>query len=587
MTERRDQILEAYRVYASGRRYQPFINLLAVLLVMGPGRHWPLAPWWALALAGAQALELAFCNPSRWKASVSVTRIYAAYALVALTVVVFSPVCLILWKYAGMVGAAASMIPMFYALMSGTIASRGQLPAFLAEGVSSIVMMLLLPIAVYFLISPNPLLLMLFCGEVLVASGAVSAFRWMARVSRIEQEAKQSLTEGRRRAEAATEAKSAFVAMVSHELRTPISAIVASAHDLEATASAGVARSNAQLIVNACGMLRTLLNDLLDFSKIEAGKMSVETIAYDPRTLVFETLKLWRAEARKKGVRLRLTGGRALPAWVMGDPMRLRQILNNLLSNAAKFTEQGAITLSIEAKPDGAIAFRVTDTGPGMSAEQLGRLFTPFDQLSADAARKHGGTGLGLSISRNLARLMQGDLSAASKPGEGACFTLRLPLPAAAAPLAQEPVSVGVFGAGEAVLRLLIVDDHEINRLAIETMLRPLGADLTQAQDGEAALAIARTQPFDVILMDVRMPGLSGLEATRLLRDGAGPNRATPVIAVTGDGSAAEVSACHGAGMTGHVLKPIEPARLYASIMDALETLVETAPAEPLQALAS
>jgi signal transduction histidine kinase/ActR/RegA family two-component response regulator len=570
MTEHRDQSLEAYRVYASGRRYQPFINLIAVLLVMVPGRHWPLAPWWALAVAGAQGLELAFCNPSRWKASVSVTRIYVAYALVALTVVVFSPVCLILWKYAGTVGAAAAMIPMFYALMSGTIASRGQLPAFLAEGVSSIVMMLLLPVAVYFLTSPDPLLLLLFFGELLVASGAVSAFRWMARVSRMELEAKQSLTEGRRRAEAATEAKSAFVAMVSHELRTPISAIVASAHDLEATASAGVARSNAQLIVNACGMLRTLLNDLLDFSKIEAGKMSVETIAYDPRTLVFETLKLWRAEARKKGVRLRLTGGRALPAWVMGDPMRLRQILNNLLSNAAKFTDCGAITLAIKAKPDGAMLFRVTDTGPGMSADQLGRLFTPFDQLSADAARMHGGTGLGLSISRNLARLMQGDLSAASRPGEGASFTLRLPLPAVAAPVVQEPVSVGALGAGEAGLRLLIVDDHKINRLAIETMLRPLGADLTQAQDGETALAIAKAQPFDVILMDVRMPGLSGLEATRLLRDGAGPNRVTPVIAVTGDGSVAEVSACHGAGMTGHVLKPIEPARLYAAIMDAL-----------------
>ena len=574
MNDRRDQILEAYKAYASGRRTQPFLNLFAALLILVAGRHWPMAPRWAMALAAAQGLELALCDPTRWKPNVSLARIYVAYGFVALTVVAFSTVGFILWKYAGMVGAAASMVPMFYALMSATIASRGQLAAFLAEGVSSLVMMLLLPIAVYVLIAPDPLLIMLFMGELLVAWGAVSAWRWTAKVAQMEQDAKEALMEGRRRAEAATEAKSAFVAMVSHELRTPISAIVASAHDLESTASAGVARSNAQLIVNACGMLRTLLNDLLDFSKIEAGQMSVEDIAFDPRTLIVETLRLWRAETKKKGVRLRLSGGRHLPAWVMGDPMRLRQILNNLLSNAVKFTDRGAITLSIEPK-DGALLFRVSDTGAGMTAEQLGRLFTPFEQLSAGTARKHGGTGLGLSISRDLARLMHGDLNATAEAGVGACFTLRLPLAEVDAPLAQEPVVMSALGIDETPLRLLIVDDHEINRLAIETMLRPLGAVLTHAHDGESALALARTQPFDVILMDVRMPGLSGMEATRVIRDVAGPNRETPVVAVTGDGSRAEIAACGAAGMNGHVLKPIEPAKLYAAMMDVLEPVAE------------
>jgi len=248
----------------------------------------------------------------------------------------------------------------------------------------------------------------------------------------------------------------------------------------------------------------------------------------------------------------------------------LRQILNNLLSNAAKFTDEGAITLAIEAEA-GAITFRVSDTGPGMTAEQLGRLFTPFDQLAASTARKHGGTGLGLSISRNLARLMRGDLTAASRPGQGASFSLRLPLEAVAAPVASAPVEAPVaFAEGER-LCLLVVDDHEINRMAIEVMLRPLGADLTMAVDGEAALAAAARQGFHAILMDVRMPGLTGLEAARMLRDTDGPNRQTPVIAVTGDGSAGDIAACHAAGMTGHVLKPIDPAQLYAALANALD----------------
>jgi signal transduction histidine kinase/CheY-like chemotaxis protein len=564
-----DDRLKAYVDFADGRRVQPFINLLAALMLVVVGNRWPMVSWWAITLCVVEAAEVFLADPRRWRGEASDARINLGYSLCAVTILVFSVVDFILWKYAGVVGAAAAMVPTFYALMAGLISSRGKLAAFLSLCASSLAAMLALPVAVYVLIRPDPLLIVLFLGEVLVGWGAFSAWRWMAKMHGLEQLAQDNLIEARERAEAANEAKSAFVAMVSHELRTPISAIVASANDLDRQGGGG-ARSNAQLIVNACGMLRTLLNDLLDFSKIEAGQLSVEAIVFDPRTLIVETLRLWRAEARKKGVRLRLEGGHRLPDWVQGDPMRLRQILNNLLSNAAKFTDEGAITLTIEAEA-GAITFRVSDTGPGMTAEQLSRLFTPFDQLAASTARKHGGTGLGLSISRNLARLMRGDLTAASRPGQGASFTLRLPMEAVAAPVASAPVEAPVsFSEGER-LRLLVVDDHEINRMAIEVMLRPLGADLTMAIDGEAALAAAARQGFDAILMDVRMPGLNGLEAARMLRDTDGPNRHTPVIAVTGDGSPGDIEACRRAGMTGHVLKPIDPAQLYTALASALE----------------
>ncbi len=275
---------------------------------------------------------------------------YRLQPLCAVTILVFSVSISSCGSTAGVVGAAAAMLPDVLcpderaldrlARQAAGLSVGGRVRAWWACS-------LLPPMAFYLLIGPDRLLIMLFLGELLVAIGrglglaldGQSVMAWSSAAQR------HGLIEARIRAETANDAKSAFVAMVSHELRTPISAIVASAHELEATAGAGVARSSAQLIVNACGMLRTLLNDLLDFSKIEAGQMSVEAIPFDPRILIDETVRLWRAETKKKGVRLKLEGARDLPDWVHGDPMRLRQILNNLLSNAVKFTEQGAITL--------------------------------------------------------------------------------------------------------------------------------------------------------------------------------------------------------------------------------------------------
>lgn len=295
--------------------------------------------------------------------------------------------------------------------------------------------------------------------------------------------------------------------------------------------------------------------------------MAVEKAPYNLRQTLSDTLRLWRAEVSKKGLRLRVEGAATLPRWVAGDALRLRQVLNNLLSNAIKFTDQGVIAVrfdSLEAGVQRRLTITVTDTGPGISQTDIARLFTPFEQLSASVVRQHGGSGLGLVISRELARLMGGDLIVSSVEGRGATFILTLTVEAADAPQAGED-SPSIAGA-----QVLVVDDHVVNRRAIELVLQPFGIEATLAESGEQALELLGAKIFDVVLMDVYMPGMDGREATRTLRAGGGPNRETPVIAVTASATPKDWEACLAAGMNAHVAKPIDPIELYTALTQVL-----------------
>lgn len=415
-------------------------------------------------------------------------------------------------------------------------------------------------------------------------------------------------------AERAMASRAAFMAAVGHELRTPISAIMTGASEMQRVAESGVDRQRASLIVEASEMMKSMLDDLLDHAKLDAGRMTVEAEPFDLRQLVAHTHRFWKGAVAAKGLRLRLEGGSRLPRWVEGDPARLRQILNNLISNALKFTPDGAICIAFRAwdeEPNAyALVIEVRDTGPGMDRSQLARLFTPFDQTADGVSARHGGTGLGLSISRDLALLMGGRLTARSSPGEGAVFTLALSLPkatgeeavavpaylqpSARAPIARafEPVHVtemqpapivahsapeqevetaeAVEEEGDRPLKVLIVDDHEINRRAIQLILMPLGVDVAQAENGMVALRAAEAEAFDVIFMDVRMPELDGRETTRRLRAAPGPNRNTPVIAVTADTAEEDVAACMAAGMNYFVSKPLTPPALLGALQSVL-----------------
>lgn len=433
-------------------------------------------------------------------------------------------------------------------------------------------------------------------------------------VARIEAEEKRG------DAERIMASRSAFLAAVGHDLRTPISAILTGAAELERGAGDGSARAQARLISDAGFMMKALLDDLLDHAKLDAGHMTVENADFNLRDLLNQTVRLWRGPARAKGLRFRVEGAATMPVYACGDPMRVRQVLNNLISNAMKFTVKGTITLRLNAWDDElgghAVLIEIVDTGPGMTNEQMIRLFTAFDQTTDGVSAHHGGTGLGLAISRQLAELMGGRLTARSQPGEGAAFTLSLtlgrgervatPVPAldqesrdvvaralggrhrSAAQVAQPqtfdaPATAEVAATAitpvladaNAVeddedegrpMRVLVVDDHDINRRAIQLILQPLGCDIATAADGMAALKICEQSDFDLIFMDVRMPELDGRETTRRLRAGGGPNANVPVIAVTADTSPEDIAACNAAGMTYFVPKPITPPMLLGAI---------------------
>lgn len=412
-----------------------------------------------------------------------------------------------------------------------------------------------------------PLANVLWIGAALLIISVAVASRTLSAALQAEADAKHEAELRRLEAEEAVAAKSAFVAMISHELRTPISAILAGAARLHSEVPEASSKIHAQLISDAGGLMRALLNDLLDFSRLEVGRMAVEKAPFNLRQTLSDTLRLWRPEAAKKGLRLRVLGAASLPKWVSGDALRLRQVLNNLLSNAIKFTDRGAIEVRLGSRDEGSghhLTITVVDTGSGISQAGMARLFTPFEQLSTSVVRQHGGSGLGLVISRELSRLMGGDLVVSSVEGEGATFTLSLLVEAAEVPQA------GADGLSVAGTRVLVVDDHVVNRRAIELVLQPFGVDATLAESGEQALELLSAEVFDVVLMDVYMPGMDGREATRVLRGGSGPNRDTPVIAVTASATPKDWDACLAAGMNAHVAKPIDPIELYAALAQVL-----------------
>lgn len=428
----------------------------------------------------------------------------------------------------------------------------------------------------------------------------------------------------RAEAEAAVAARTAFLSTIAHDLRTPITAILTGAETLQNKTSPQ-AREELAMIGDAGRMMNSLLNDLLDQARIDAGRLTLNEQAFDLRRMINQTARLWQDPIRAKGLQLNLEIPQDLPDALLGDEVRLRQVLNNLMSNALKFTSRGAITLRcrcwLDDDDNHALTLEVEDTGHGMLDSQLARLFTPFDQTSNDIAAQYGGSGLGLSICRDLVRLMDGRLTTRSQPDKGSIFTVALTLlpaetsavravpaalnlpyipaailcadilqddpsgapvlsvaePAAAfipAPAPEEPDESEDID--EAPLRILIVDDHEINRRAIQLILQGFNCDISMAIDGRSALEIADHSAFDVIFMDVRMPELDGRETTRRLRKSSGPNASTPVIAVTADNAPEDQLACAAAGMTAYLAKPLTPASLIAVLQTTLEQQAAT-----------
>jgi signal transduction histidine kinase/CheY-like chemotaxis protein len=564
----------------ASRRANTYLRLGATLVIAAMLQIYMQPSWgwiWALVYTLCYTLELWARHPLAMDSSASMPSWRRVLAFVSpfITSTAFGFLSLLL--FASHIRFAPTLGGMLLAgaLLNVVVVNAGNRTATLVAATPHVLYLLMVPLVAK---AANPganLADMLWFGGLLMIVSVAVASRTLNTALKAEADAKAEAERRRHEAEEAVAAKSAFVAMISHELRTPISAILAGAARLHSEVPEASSKIHAQLIADAGGLMRTLLNDLLDFSRLEAGRMSVEKAPFNLRQTLADTLRLWRPEATRKGLRLRVIGAARLPQWASGDGMRLRQVLNNLLSNAIKFTDRGGVTVSLNASPVGdqlVLTIDVIDTGKGIPEAALPRLFTPFDQLNAAVVRQHGGSGLGLAISRELARLMGGDLTATSAAGHGAHFTLTALLEPAEAPRAEAE------GPSIAGLRVLVVDDHVVNRRAIELVLQPFGVDATLAESGEEALELLGTETFDAVLMDVYMPGMDGREATRTLRAGDGLNKNTPVIAVTASSTIKDWEACAAAGMNAHVAKPIDPVELFTALVQALaEPLIEDA----------
>ena len=598
----------------------------ASALIFSPLLGWSLSFAWVIGYFTVQMLDLWVFGPivSGKTDHLRGVRRVVGWVMLIVNAAYFGSLSIPLWLIGGPMGGICAVM----------LLSAGSIYAVVNAPRSTSVMLMTATVQFLYL-AATPVFMALHGatpGFVTASAIAVGVFityclsTWQrmneARLS--ESAARVEAEEKRAQAEHIMAGRSAFLAAIGHDLRTPISAILTGAAELERGATDAAARSQAHLITDAGFMMKAMLDDLLDHAKLEAGHMTVDQVDFELRDLLNQTVRLWRGPARAKGLKLRVEGAATIPSTVRGDPMRLRQVLNNLISNAMKFTDAGSITLRLKAwseEPGGhAVVIEVEDTGPGMTTEQIARLFTPFDQTIAGVSAVHGGTGLGLAISRQLAELMDGRLTVRSRPGAGANFTLALrlqpgeavaqtatvldqdsrdavaralsgrmttssakapsaqslaPAPRPAAPVAVEPVVTAAPVEPEPVvededegrpMRVLIVDDHDINRRAIQLILQPLGCDIATAADGMAALKICEHTGFDLIFMDVRMPELDGRETTRRIRAGNGPNAGVPIIAVTADTAAEDIAACTDAGMTYFVPKPITPPMLLGAI---------------------
>ena len=400
----------------------------------------------------------------------------------------------------------------------------------------------------------------------------------------------EDLEKAMRTALAASQAKSEFLANMSHELRTPMNGLLGMLEVVLDSPLNNDQRDELEIAQRSAYALLALLNDILDLSKIEAGKMMIENIPYDVRTVLDDCVKSFHARATQKKIALHFEVDPAAPTKVIGDPLRVRQIAANLLSNALKFTEKGWVCLRLSGIEGGLagpaqMCIAVSDTGAGIEADKLTAIFEKFTQADGSITRKYGGTGLGLAITKRLVEMQGGQVLVESKVGKGSTFTMTLPWEPVIEAATPDTAPNATQQLAEVVpmqVRVLLVEDNLVNQKVVLAILRKKGFQIDVSNDGREALSKLETaaDPYDIVLMDVQMPVLDGLETTRIIRKNQRWDR-LPIVAMTAHAMNGDRERCLQAGMNSYVSKPVQPAHLVSVIEKLLQEWA-AAPEPPL-----
>ena len=429
------------------------------------------------------------------------------------------------------------------------------------------------------------------CGLAIIVTAIATRRGWRHRVVLNEERESRFLAEAalmrerKRSTENESRAKSGFLAMMSHEIRTPMNGVLGLAGTLLDTPLTRQQRKMVEAIRDSGDSLLRILNDILDFSKLDSGQMQLEETPFSPATLTENPVSLLGPRAIAKGLRIEAICDKNLPSALLGDPGRVRQVLLNLVSNAVKFTETGSVAIHAACFARDAqtatIAWTVTDTGIGIAPERIGGLFGEFIQADVSVTHRFGGSGLGLAISKRLIEQMGGTITVESRPGQGSTFRVGLRLPITE-PAREETIStpdiVAAFETRVKQLgrspRILFAEDNPTNQFVALQLMRGLDAQIDVVADGLEAVHAASSFLYDVICMDMRMPEMDGLAATRAIRARGGPLATMPIVALTANAFPEDVAACFDAGMTGFIAKPVRKETLLAALLTALEQAI-------------
>ncbi len=373
----------------------------------------------------------------------------------------------------------------------------------------------------------------------------------------------KDLLHAKETAEMASRAKSVFLANMSHEIRTPMNGVIACVQLLQDTRLNKEQKELVSLITRSSNALLNIINDILDLSKIEAGHLQLSREPFAIQQLINDACDLNRVVAGEKQVQLNVHFEPGTPEFVMGDPVRVRQVVMNLVTNAIKFTREGSVNIDVGFDQiDTArynLILEISDTGIGIPKDRIDKIFESFEQADNSISRNYGGTGLGLTICKNLVDMMDGYLEVESEAGKGASFIITMPFKLAEAPVEQDTVSNATKNYGK---KVLVAEDNVVNQRVAQKMLNKVGIDADIVFDGEAAIEAANNRHYDLIMMDIEMPVVDGIEATRVIQAGNGPNKKTPILALTASVLDDDRKRVLEAGMQGFIGKPVRLSQL-------------------------